>query len=101
MTAEAIKCGCNHMTDFMSFMKTGVTVLEESNYTVFEVITELNVSNLSDNFGFYFAIGFWSSFALFCIFACRVDRSRLRVNFFPKLFMSLMIRKDKGERALQ
>ena len=43
LTATSIKCGCNHMTDFMSFLKTGLTVLEGSNYDVLLAVTQLRL----------------------------------------------------------
>ena len=43
VTNEAIQCGCNHMTDFMSFVKTGRNVLEDSNDSLFESVRDLNL----------------------------------------------------------
>lgn len=46
VTSTTVKCGCNHMTDFMAFMRTGLSVLEGSNYDVILAVTQLRPSNL-------------------------------------------------------
>ena len=78
VTPSSIKCGCNHMTDFMSFFRTGLSVLEGSNYDVILAITQLTPGNLKSNVGFYFALSYWASFALFCIVLRRVDKAKLK-----------------------
>ena len=54
VTPSSIKCGCNHMTDFMVFLETGLAVVRETNYDVFLALTQLTLSNLRYNIGFYF-----------------------------------------------
>ena len=70
------------MTDFMSFLKTGLSVLEGSNYDVLLAVTQLTPSNLIRNTGFYFALGYWGSFALFCFLVVKLDKRRLKDDFF-------------------
>lgn len=61
------------MTDFTSFLKTGLSVLEGSNYDVLLAITQLRPSNLKTNLGVYLALGYWGSFVIFCFLVVRLD----------------------------
>ena len=94
VTPTSVKCGCNHMTDFMSFLKTGLTVLEGSNYDVFLAVTQLTPSNLMRNVGFYFSIGYWGSFLIFLLVVLKCDKRRLRDSYFEKYFLV-----NKGEKV--
>ena len=83
VTASSIRCSCTHLTDFAAFFKTGLSVLEDSNYAVFLVLPELTLSNLLSNIGFYFAIGYWSLFTPICLALSIADRKRRkRSDFF-------------------
>lgn len=70
------------MTDFMAFLKTALTVIEESNYNAFQALTYMKVSALGRNAGIYFAIGYWVSFGAFCILVRKVDKRKIRLDFF-------------------
>ena len=47
------------MTDFMVFLKSGSDVIREANCDVIGAITELNATNILNNLGFYFGLGYW------------------------------------------
>ena len=62
------------MTDFMVFLKTGLSVLERSNYDVFQAFSELNSTNIRHNVGLYVLIGYWSTFLLVLVFLLLIKR---------------------------
>ena len=61
------------MTDFMVFLETGLTVIRESNYDVFLALTQLNLSNLRNNIGFYFLGGYWALYLILWLILALVD----------------------------
>lgn len=73
VTASSVKCSCTHMTDFAGFFKTGLSVLEDSNYDVFLALTQLNFSNLKHNIGLYFAVAYWALFIVLCLTLLPID----------------------------
>ena len=101
VTATSIKCQCNHMTDFMSFLKTGLSVLEDSNYDVFSAVTQLRPSNLVNNVGVYFALSYWGSFLLFLVVVLLLDQRRLSDSYFENYFLSLQDRRREKLKQSQ
>lgn len=51
--------------------------------------------------GFYFALAYWGSFALFCFLVRRVDKAKLKNQFFEKLFLQYMNRGSKMQQIQQ
>lgn len=82
------------MTSFMSFLKTGLATLQESNYNVFVAITELNLVNLKENIGLYLALSYWGSFLLLLFICGLVDYSKLRHSFYEKIRANLIKQKS-------
>ena len=69
-----VECACTHMTDFMGFLRSGLSVLSGANYDVLLAIGQLSPSNLVSNIGFYFALGF-TALLLLTVLLCRgLDR---------------------------
>ena len=51
--------------------------------------------------GFYFALVYWNSFWLFSLIVRKLDKSKIKKNFFEKLFMQLMNRGEKIQKLRQ
>ena len=51
--------------------------------------------------GFYFALVYWNSFWLFCLIVWKLDKYKIKKNFFEKLFMQLMNRGEKIQKLRQ
>ena len=75
------------MTDFMVFLETGLTVLRESNYDVFLALSQLSLSNLRYNIGFYFLGGYLGLYLILWLILALVNRRRKKANFYYQLFM--------------
>ena len=88
---NAIKCGCNHMTDFMAFFNTGLAVLEGSNYDVFLAVTQLSLENLKSNVGSYIAVTYWASFLIFFFILRDIDSRKMKSLFYEKLFLQMTV----------
>lgn len=84
-----ITCACDHMTDFMGFLKTGWDVIKDANYNALFAITQLNLKNLLRNLGFFFALGIVGSFMLLLVAALALDHFKLKTHFFDKLYLSV------------
>lgn len=61
-------------------------MITEANFNVFEAITDLNASNLTQNLGLYFALGYWGLYLTFILIFELAEKAR-RKNFFIKLFL--------------
>ena len=85
-----VECACTHMTDFMGFLRSGLSVLSGANYDVLLAIGQLSPSNLVSNIGFYFALGF-TALLLLTVLLCRgLDRRRFTADrYFEFLFHEL------------
>ena len=86
LTSEYIKCGCNHMTDFLVLVKTDYTGVAVANYGLFKALGELSRSNLRENSGFIFAIVYSILYLFVCLILLFVDKRRKNPNFFSRLF---------------
>lgn len=87
VTRTEMTCACDHMTDFMGFLKTGLDVIKEGNYNALLAITKLNARNLRHNLGLFFALGVVGSFFLLLIISLIIDHVHLRSHFFDKLYL--------------
>lgn len=63
--------------------------MTEANYDVFGAITELSLSNLKQNIGFYFFLGYWSVYLALLLTLLLLTRRITKSTFFVKLFRSL------------
>lgn len=81
-----ITCQCSHLTDFMSFLKTGETVITSSNYDVFSSVSDFSYKSLMSNLGVHIAIGYWTSYLIFVTIVASIDRAKMRRGFFTSLF---------------
>ena len=90
LTTTSIKCACDHLTDFMAFLKSGEDVITSANYNVFRALPELTFANLQRNLGFHFFLGFWSVFLFSLFLLLLLNARRFSHNkFFYKLYASL------------
>lgn len=77
------------MTDFMSFVRPALSILEDSNYDVFLALGELNFSNLKVNLGFHFAVGYVLLFSFLLILFSLLDCRQFRNRFEEQLYLAL------------
>ena len=69
-----LKCSCVKITNFMGFLRSGLSVLKGANYDVMLAVGKLTPSSLRSNIGFYFALGF-SALLLLNVLLCHgLDR---------------------------
>lgn len=74
------------MTDFMVFLRTGEDVIREANYNVMGALTELNFTNIKQNLGFYFGLGYWGLYLVLVLIFELIGKLSCRRDFFHKLF---------------
>lgn len=72
----------------MSFLNTGVSVISESNYSIWTILKELSFSSLSHNLGFLLSLIYWCSFFLLLILFNELDRRKLKNKFFALILRS-------------
>ena len=85
-TDGTLECACTHMTDFMGFLKSGLSVLAEANFDVILALGQLSASSISSNIGFYFSIGF-VALLLLLVLLCRLfDRYQIKDDYFKHLY---------------
>ena len=107
VNATSITCACNHMTDFMVFVRTGAQVLQSANYNVFRAATRLSFSSLTANLGFIFFLLYWGLYLALLLTLALLTRRGRRKSFFSRLFASLrreeklMKHVDRVEERLQ
>ncbi len=77
ISEEAIKCECRRVSTILVFVKASYEVILNSNYQAIARVSELQLAELNDNYGFRFSLAFCLSYILFSVISALTDKRAL------------------------
>ena len=66
-TSTTVTCSCTHLTDFMGFVSSTLSALDDSN-------THFTFISLRSNVGFFLSLVYWTTFIIFGVIFLHTDQ---------------------------